>query len=87
MTTGCKFTKQECSALLMYDTAGIIAGATVGTAALIGIILAIVAFLVFGGAATYGIYSTWNSAPEVTIQNNPIYAESGNSGTNPLAKV
>jgi len=71
----------------MYDTAGIIAGAAVGTAALIGIILAIVAFLGLGGVATYGIYSTWKSDPEATTQNNPIYAESGNSGTNPLAKV
>jgi hypothetical protein len=88
ITTGCEFTKQECIAALTSNNAAIIAGATIGTAALIGIIIAAaVVFLGLSGAAGYGFYAVSKTDPNVQTTNNPIYAESGNSGSNPLSKV
>jgi len=63
-------------------------GAGIGTAAVVGIVIA--AVLCAGGLAGGGIYAAASGvggAGMAGLQNNPIYQASGTQGTNPLYKV
>jgi hypothetical protein len=84
ITTGCEFTRQECYAAIVADTTAIAIGSTLGTAAIIGIVAALVALFVLTGGASYGYYHSSQNSPDSSVANNPIYQASGNAGDNPL---
>lgn len=68
-------------------TPAIVAGA-IGTAALVGIIIAAVVF--FGGLAGGGIYAAASGSgagPGAGLSNNPLYKPQGLQGMNPLYKA
>lgn len=66
----------------------VIVGGVIGTAALVGIVVA--AVVCFGGLAGGGAMAAASGAgagPISGLQNNPIYKEDKTSGMNPLYKA
>jgi hypothetical protein len=67
----------------LLDTSVII-GASLTAAAIAGIIIAIIVFLVGCGGGVYAVSNAAGGAASAPVYNNPIYAASGNSRSNPL---
>jgi len=66
----------------------VVIAASIGTAAVVGIIVAIlVALFLAGGGGAYAYAQTGGAATPAPVFNNPIYADSGNKGQNPLFRV
>jgi len=64
----------------------IVIGAALGTAAFVGIAIAIVACLALSGTATYAVVNNMGDGAIGEVQNNPLFKPSGNSQMNPLFK-
>jgi len=79
----CTYVAQPCAVL---DTSVVIAAA-LSSAALVGIILAIVACLGLGGGATYAAVIKYNGDELATTQNNPLFSPAGRDKTNPLYRT
>eukprot|EP01128_Nolandella_sp_AFSM9_P000453 TRINITY_DN10610_c0_g1_i1.p1 TRINITY_DN10610_c0_g1~~TRINITY_DN10610_c0_g1_i1.p1 ORF type:complete len:1236 (+),score=302.66 TRINITY_DN10610_c0_g1_i1:108-3710(+) len=60
--------------------------ATLGTAAVVGIIVGIVLCLALGGGGIWAVYQRGGISSVNTTMNNPLYAGAGNNGENPLYK-
>jgi len=84
-TTGeCQFREEPCTFVFPQD---VVIGATIGGAALIGIIVAAVicaAGLAGGGA--YAVVQAQGGGGLSNLQSNPLYKGTGNAGNNPLYK-
>jgi len=66
-----------------YTTVALVAGA-LGTAAVVGIIIAVVACVGLSGGATLAVYSKVGDGDLGAVSNNPLFKPSGNSQVNPL---
>jgi len=81
----CATRKLECAAGISTST---IVGATLGTAAVIGLVIAgIVVLAAIAGGGAYAYSQAAGGGGLAVTGNNPIYAGSGNAGTNPLYKA
>jgi len=82
----CTEEKIECGAAILDST--VIAVASVLSAGVIAAIIA--AVVLFGGlatGATLAIYQRTGDDSVANVSNNPLFIESGSSGTNPLSRV
>jgi len=62
-------------------------GASLGAAAIIGIVIAAVLFAAgIAGGGAYAIAQSSGSATAAGVSNNPLYVGHGAQGTNPLYK-
>jgi hypothetical protein len=63
---------------------GAIVAAALSTAAVVGIIIALVACIGGTGGATFAVYSRYNGDGLAPVTNNPLFVPSGKDKLNPL---
>jgi hypothetical protein len=86
LTNPCKTVALTCGVPIDNTETIVVAAAAASSAALIaGIICAVVVLGGVVGGATVAVYSGGNDDGMTNTSNNPLYSESGNSGSNPLS--
>jgi hypothetical protein len=82
-TTGfCEDNEQPCFGV--PDDNKTIIGAALGTAAIAGIIIAVVLGLACAGAGSAGLYNKFSDSDSASIHSNPLYDSAAKGGENPL---
>jgi len=74
----CRVERKACANVI------VVTAAVITTAAIIGIIVGIVAFIACAGGSSYAAFRHFNVAGNNAVVNNPLYKGDGNRGTNPL---
>jgi len=77
-------TARNVSGCVPAEVKTIAIGASIGGAAIAGIIIAIVVCVGAAGGASYAMYQRMGDSGLRSVSNNPIYREDGNKGANPL---
>jgi hypothetical protein len=74
----CQIKRKACA------TSVVVTAVAITTAAVIGIVVGIVAFIACAGGSSYAAFRHFNVAGNNAVVNNPLYKGDGNRGTNPL---
>jgi hypothetical protein len=81
----CKVDKLDCAGIL--DTTLIAATtAAVSAAVIAGIIAAVFILCGVAGGASFAFYRKMDDSGMANVQNNPLFVDTGSSGTNPIAR-
>jgi len=86
-TTHCDLTTGDCvivPAACNVVSSTVLVAAALSTAAIVGIIIAIVACVGFGGGATFAVYNKYNGDGIAPVTNNPLFVSAGRDKLNPL---
>jgi hypothetical protein len=87
--TNCNSTTGECTVtrLACAVNTAVIVTAALASAAVIGIVIAVIACLGLSGGVSYAVYNKVNDGGAAAIVNNPLYVDQQNRNDNPLFKV
>jgi len=81
------YSGNNCGVAPIVPISSAIIGASVGAAAIAGIVLAAVLFCGLAGGGSLAMYNKMSDGDNAPAMSNPLYKESGFSGVNPLAQA
>jgi hypothetical protein len=87
--SNCNSTTGDCyvTPLACAVNTAIIVTAALASAAVVGIILAVIACLGVSGGLSYAVYNKVADSDAAAIVNNPLYVDGGNRVENPMYKA